>query len=233
MEKKLVDFKIRPLNRSGPYYGFELYEDPLHLMPDGTIMHNSGKSVLEQSIIGHVSRYADKFQLVGVDCKKVEFALLPGVKGVKGVALDVRSAADVAVAFQKIMMDRFTFMTEMKVNNIFKIKDKEVDYYEWAGKKFQFDEIFEIKVDIDPNDRSYSKLIMDYPDGRQPKIMTIRSIYEAVMTGEFDGRHPQMPVYKGYNSYIDKNSIRKTTGIFVPKALLFLADELDCLAQYI
>ena len=74
-------------------------------------------------------------------------------------------------------------MTEMKVNNIFKIKDKEVDYYEWAGKKFQFDEIFEIKVDIDPNDRSYSKLIMDYPDGRQPKIMTIRSIYEAVMTG--------------------------------------------------
>lgn len=50
MKKELVDFQIVPLNKSGPYFGFELAEDPLHLMPDGTIMHNSGKSVLEQSI---------------------------------------------------------------------------------------------------------------------------------------------------------------------------------------
>lgn len=86
MKKELVDFQIVPLNKSGPYFGFELAEDPLHLMPDGTIMHNSGKSVLEQSIVGHVSRYADRYQLVGVDCKRVEFNLLRGVKGVKGVA---------------------------------------------------------------------------------------------------------------------------------------------------
>lgn len=73
MSKEFVDFSVRPLNRSGPYYGFELAEDPLHLMPDGTVFHNSGKSVCEQSIVGHVSRFADRFQLVGVDVKRIKF----------------------------------------------------------------------------------------------------------------------------------------------------------------
>ena len=71
MTKELVDFSVRPLNRSGPFYGFELYKDPLHLMPDGTVFHNSGKSVLEQGIVGHVSRFPDRFQLVGIDCKRI------------------------------------------------------------------------------------------------------------------------------------------------------------------
>jgi hypothetical protein len=80
MSKELVDFSVKPLNKIEPYYGFELLEDPLHLMPDGTVFHNSGKSVLEQSIVGHVSRYSDRYQLVGVDCKRVEFNLLRGVE---------------------------------------------------------------------------------------------------------------------------------------------------------
>ena len=67
MTKELVNFSIRSLNRSGPFYGFELYKDPLHLMPDGTVFHNSGKSVLEQGIVSHVSRFPDRFQLVGVN----------------------------------------------------------------------------------------------------------------------------------------------------------------------
>ena len=36
----------------------------------------SGKSVMEQAIVGHISRYSDNYQLVGVDCKRVEFNLL-------------------------------------------------------------------------------------------------------------------------------------------------------------
>lgn len=43
-------FTIRPLNKKDTYYGFTLTENPYHLMPDGTIFHNSGKSVLEQSM---------------------------------------------------------------------------------------------------------------------------------------------------------------------------------------
>ena len=118
-------------------------------------------------------------------------------------------------------------MEEMQVNNVYKIKDKEVDYYEWAGQKYQFDEMFELMVDLDENDRNYSKMKQIYPDGRQPMIITIKQIYEGMHAGTWDGRNPQMPVVKGINSYIDKDSIRKTTGIFVPKILLFLADELE------
>ena len=117
-------------------------------------------------------------------------------------------------------------MEQQQVNNVYKIKDKEVDYYMYAGKKYQFDEMFELMVDLDQNDRNYSKMKQIYQDGRQPMIITIKQIYEGMQEGTWDGRHPQMPVVKGINSYIDKTSIRKTKGMFTPKILLFLADEL-------
>jgi hypothetical protein len=68
---KQVDFTVKPLKKTDQYFGFSLEDDPMHIMPDGTIFHNSGKSVCEQSIVGHVSRYSDRFQLVGVDCKRI------------------------------------------------------------------------------------------------------------------------------------------------------------------
>lgn len=70
--KTQTTFTITPRDGPDNYYGFTLENDPLHIMPNGTIFHNSGKSVLEQSIVGHVSRYAERYQLVGVDCKRVE-----------------------------------------------------------------------------------------------------------------------------------------------------------------
>lgn len=68
---KQVEFSVKPLNKTDQYFGFSLEDDPMYLMPDGTVFHNSGKSVCEQSIVGHVSRYSDRFQLVGVDCKRI------------------------------------------------------------------------------------------------------------------------------------------------------------------
>lgn len=221
------DFSVTPLNRKDNYYGFTLQDSPLHQMPDGTIFHNSGKSVLEQSIVGHVSRYSDKFQLVGVDCKRVEFNLLRGVKGVKGVALDVPTAAATVANFQRIMMDRFKFMENMQVNNVYKIKNAKVNYFEVFGQLVQFDELFELTIDLDENDRKYQKMKMIYPDGRQPVILTIQEIYDGMQKGEWEGRHPQLPEFKGYNSYIDAQSIRMNEGIYNPKVLLFLADELN------
>ena len=44
--------------------------------------------------------------------------------------------------------------------------------------------------------------------------------------GKWEGRRPQLPEVKGFNTYLTKDSITKTRGIFTPKALLFLADEL-------
>ena len=143
------------------------------------------------------------------------------------MALDVPTAAAAVAEFQRQMMNRFKFMEEMQVNNVYKIKDKEVDYYEWAGKKYQFDEMFELMVDLDENDRNYSKLKAIYPDGRQPLIITIKQIYDGLHAGTWEGRNPQMPVIKGFNSYVDENSIRMSKGIFVPKIMLFLADELN------
>lgn len=86
--------------------------------------------------------------------------------------------------------------------------------------------MFELTVDLDKNARDYQKLLNIYRDGRQPMIITIQEIYEGMMEDRWADRHPKLPEIKGYNSYIDKDSIRKTTGIFVPKILLFLADEL-------
>jgi len=66
---------------------------------------------------------------------------------------------------------------------------------------------------------------MQYPDGRQPKIMTIEKIYQGLEKGEFS--NPALPQVKGYNPYISLKDIKKTTGTYRPKALLFLADELN------
>lgn len=87
--------------------------------------------------------------------------------------------------------------------------------------------MFELKVDLDKEDRNYSKLKAIYPDERQPIILTIRAIYDGMHEGKWDGKNPQLPEVKGFNSYIDKDTIRKTSGIFKPKCLLFLADELN------
>lgn len=50
MSVRQVDFSIKPLHKKDTYFGFSLEDNPLHLMPDGTIFHNSGKSVMEQSM---------------------------------------------------------------------------------------------------------------------------------------------------------------------------------------
>ena len=87
--------------------------------------------------------------------------------------------------------------------------------------------MYELKIDLDPKDRYYDKMKSIYSDGRKPMILPIEEIYNGMHEGKWDGFHPQLPEVKGYNSYITKDSIRKTKGIFFPKALLFLADELN------
>lgn len=42
---KQVEFSIKPLNKTDQYFGFSLEADPMYVMPDGTVFHNSGKSV--------------------------------------------------------------------------------------------------------------------------------------------------------------------------------------------
>ena len=121
-------------------------------------------------------------------------------------------------------------MEENQTNNVYKLKDIEVDYFEVFGKKYQFDEMFELMVDLDPDDRDYSKLLMTYSEGRMPKIISIEEIYNGIEKGEWS--NPSMPQVKGYNPYIKKGDIKKTRGIFKPKILLLLIDEMNELSQH-
>lgn len=64
---ELLDFNVKKISDNDNYYGFSLDGDNLYLTHDKLVHHNSGKSVLEQAIVGHVSRWSNKFQLVGMD----------------------------------------------------------------------------------------------------------------------------------------------------------------------
>lgn len=70
MEKQLIDFTVKPVG-VGNFYGVMLNGDHRYMTADGIVQNNSGKSVMEQAIVGHVSRFPDNFMLVGVDCKRV------------------------------------------------------------------------------------------------------------------------------------------------------------------
>lgn len=224
--KELLDFSVRSIG-IGNYYGFEINKDNLYRTSDGIVHHNSGKSVMEQSIVAHASHYPDNFQIVGIDVKQVEFNLLKGVKSVKGVALTVATAAETITAFQQIMMSRFLFMKDNNVNNIYKLKDKKVKYFNLMGRSWQFDEIFEIQVKFDTTkgDRETEKLLKMYPDGIQPRIMTIENIYKGMKDGTI--KDPVFPKVKGYNPNIKLEDITITEDIYKPKIMIFLADELN------
>lgn len=96
-----------------------------------------------------------------------------------------------------------------------------VDYYNFNGESYQFDEMFEVEFDIDPNDPKYNKLIQIYPNGRQFIILKIEDIYDNLQNDVWINRNPTLP---GHIS-VNKNSITKTTGNFTPGALRFLFDE--------
>lgn len=210
------------------YYGFELDQDNLFLDAYGYLHHNSGKSVVQHSIIAHASRYPDKIQMVGIDIKMVEFSLIRGVKGINAVALEHSGAAEMIEAMYNIMQERYAFMATEKVNNVYNLKEgKIVDYYEVFGQKFQFDEIIEVWNDFDESHPNYEELKKPYPNLRYPRIMTMATLYEEMQKDKNDFRNPQLNIVKGYNTYIDKDSIKKTQGEFKIKAIILLIDELN------
>lgn len=145
--------------------------DMLETLPSTSLLiaggTGSGKSVTQNCIIGHISRFPDNFQLILGDVKMVEYGQLKNVQSVKKVALTIEEIAESTTQMRQIMMDRFSFMKDNGVNNVYKLVDNiNVDYYEINGKKYQFDEIFSV-----------------YIDG-ELKLMTIDKIYEEVEAGK-------------------------------------------------
>lgn len=112
-----------------------------------------GKSVLENNIIRHGNKFKDRFQLLLVDVKRVEFSRKTDLQGVKAVALDIKEAQYCLESARAIMYSRFKFMEQAGVNDIYDLKDYECDYFNLSGVEFeefpgplQFDEIFYCKV---------------------------------------------------------------------------------------
>ena len=145
-------------------------DDVIQTLPSTSLLvaggTGSGKSVLENNIIGHISRFPDNFQLILCDVKMVEFGRLKNVQSVKKVALTLEEVEEAIKQSRQIMMDRFQFMQQNGVNNVYKLKDVEVDYFEINGKKYQFDECFAVVI-----------------DGKDC-FMTLDKIYEAVQEGK-------------------------------------------------
>lgn len=192
----------------------------------------SGKSVAQQCILGHFSRFEKNFMFIGVDCKRVEFNNFIGVKSVKQIALTVEDGALALDRAREIMMNRFAFMEKEKKNNVFKI-DTNVDYYEVAGNSFQFDELFTVFAENvkDENEGSgpYGRKNDDAEPYKQT-LLTIEEIYNEVQAGRkvfFDERYRKMFNHAPDDVHILKpEDITKTTGKFFPKAIVVMCDEM-------
>lgn len=129
----------------------------------------SGKSVVENGIIGHITRHAEHIQGLLADVKKVEFGGLEGYNGIKAVALSVAEVEEILSQARAIMMDRFGFMQENHVNNVYKLKTQ-VDWYEINGKRYQFDEIFSCRINGKPVVTTIDKIMREVNDGADVEI---------------------------------------------------------------
>lgn len=126
----------------------------------------SGKSVVENGIIGHITRHPDQIQAFLCDVKMVEFNGLEKYRGIHKVALTVPDVAEALEQMRQLMMDRFAFMKSMGVNNIYKLAGKTVHWYQIGDKKYQFDEIMQCTI-----------------NGNR-KLLAVEKIYEHIMNGD-------------------------------------------------
>lgn len=129
----------------------------------------SGKSVVENGIIGHITRYPDNIQGLLADVKKVEFGGLDDFKGIKCIALSVAEVEEELTQAREIMMNRFEFMEHNHVNNVYKLKT-EVDYFIINGKSYQFDEIFTCKINGKKQLLTLDKIYQNICDGKEVEI---------------------------------------------------------------
>ena len=181
----------------------------------------SGKSVVEGGIIEHINKFKSKFQLVGVDLKRVEF--MRKTDKMNGLITDVWGTAEAVDILQNIMMQRFTFMKNHQVNTIYKLDPSkiEVDYYKVAGiGEYQFDEIMSVELPIDTSDvKRYERYKNLYRAETRPTIRTIESIYNDLKNETY-----KKIMINGQS--IALKDIKPFKGQYIPKAIVLMIDEL-------
>ena len=218
--ENILAWKLRCVAR---YENEQDYYDSLPstslLIAGGT---GSGKTVLERGIVNHISNYRSKFQLIGSDVKRIEFCDIKDK--FNGVTTDIIATASVVAKLQKMMMSRFKMMENSQVNSIWKIDNQSVDcdFYKIKGiaEPVQFDEFLAVGLELDENDRKYTRLKEIYPEGVQPVVMTAEDIYKMLK----DGDRKSLTV-KGQT--ITKTDIKQVKGKYSPKAIIFMIDDLN------
>lgn len=168
----------------------------------------SGKSVLQNCIIGHMSRFPENFQLILCDVKMVEYGGLKNVDSVKKVSLTIEEVSEVVSRAKTIMYDRFNFMKNSGVNNIYKV-DSEVDYFRIGNENFQFDEMFNSII-----------------DGKE-ELLTIDKIYDKVQDGKKVYIDEEYGVISGLTNPLTTETITKYKDKFKSKAICILIDEMS------
>ena len=160
--KKITDIGWYMNDNNSSDEAIETLPSTSMLIAGGT---GSGKSVVENGIIGHITRHPNHIQAFLCDVKMVEFNNLDKYQGVHKVALTIEEVAEIIDQIQKLMMSRFQFMKEMGVNNIYKLKGQEVNWYQIGNKKYQFDEVMQCKID------------------GKPMLLTIEDIFKYINNG--------------------------------------------------
>lgn len=133
----------------------------------------SGKSVVENGIIGHITRFSDHIQGLLCDVKQVEFGGLEKYKGIHKVALTVPEVAELLEQSRLIMMERFGFMKNNGVNLIYDLEDMDVDWFEIGGKHYQFDEIMQCTIDGKDQLLTIDKIYQAVEEGKDVEILDI------------------------------------------------------------
>ena len=205
------------------YYG--TFPSTSLLIAGGT---GSGRDVVERCIVNHISKFSNKFQLVGADLSRVSFGDVR--HRFVDVLTDVVAVASTLEALQRLMMTRFKMMEANRVNNIYKVSNSNcdrgvlVDYYDTPIGRLQFDTLLPVKYDIDENDRKYAYYHTLYPDGKRETVMTIEELVDGMKNGKFKGVTVNGVPFK------DKE-IKKVDGIFQPKTIIFMVDEMSLLME--
>jgi DNA segregation ATPase FtsK/SpoIIIE-like protein len=169
----------------------------------------SGKSVVEANIIAHINEFKSNFQLIGADCKRIEFNAIRNK--FDGVLETPKDTADAVSVVHKVMMERFKLLEKYKANSIYALISNtiKVPYYTIKGLgKYQFDTIF-TGVHTTKKSRTSNGV-----------TMTIEDIYNGLTEGLFDRARFESIV-------ITSENIEKVEGFYMPKDIVFMVDEMS------
>ena len=191
-------------------------DDVLQTIPSTSILISggtgSGKSVLQNCIIGHISRFPKNFNLFLGDIKKVEFGRLRNVQTVKQVGVELDQIEIILRTMREIMLDRYRMMERFGVNNIYDMVGKEVDMICINGIDYQEDDILNTKT--------------AKPDGMKFELMAVKKIKDSIEASSKSISDANISVEISSKIFNKIETVELHVGKYFPKANVLMIDEM-------